>query len=643
MAFYDDGGVSYAEEQLKKARERRDVEAKKQEKFSKRLQLLNLGITGANFFLNQKADKLETEGILARSNYLTANENSKNFNAEMQEYINDGYNNQQILQFRTKDKLNGYLSETYGEDYDLSQFSDAVNKISRDFSQDPKNLESFNKVVEAQSKIPGLSQEEMIELIKREDMPPRDIASFLGNKVLKVFKSHDEETLSAEDKLEKQKSLGGLIGKRFEDSRVALQEYAALGNPIDELVEFLKSEEGSQLTVFKDVEKQIFQQAVQDKYGNSRQVTFIQNVATGPNGEAIPIGRPVETTASSIEAPIKPFTASQIQIESDNIIGLANRDIDLQDALQPYIFKDKQGQRLSSGFVNNVLMTKDNLIKNYDLDPAQASVIATKFIAGQDNYIIDTNPSLFDMDVMKGSFNTDNINQYVESIIKTKPKNGLSYELTNLRDNIQEGILGDEGLDEQEKELEISKLNNIMENYDILPAKEYNQIPIEKADISQDEKDFLTELNEVPYIGKVSEFMFGESLDIVDATWLIPGYGLFKIGGKVISKTTAPIITRQVINSKASQEFIKKAGLQIQKGFKNQNTKDMFIKNLTPVQKAIFNSMNKKGNVNMDTFTKELFSIPGVYIKGYMPSITQTVGWGLGGTVFIYAQSQQQD
>ena len=137
--------------------------------------------------------------------------------------------------------------------------------------------------------------------------------------------------------------------------------------------------------------------------------------------------------------------------------------------------------------------------------------------------------------------------------------------------------------------------------------------------------------------------MFGESLDIVDATWLIPGYGLFKIGGKVISKTTAPIITRKVINSKASQEFIKKAGLQIQKGFKNQNTKDMFMKNLTPVQKAIFNSMNKKGNVNMDTFAKELFSIPGVYIKGYMTSLKQTAGWGLGGTVFIYAQSQQQD
>ena len=69
----------------------------------------------------------------------------------------------------------------------------------------------------------------------------------------------------------------------------------------------------------------------------------------------------------------------------------------------------------------------------------------------------------------------------------------------------------------------------------------------------------------------------------------------------------------------------------------------MFMKNLTPVQKAIFNSMNKKGNINMDTFTKELFSIPGVYIKGYMPSIKQTAGWGLGGSVFIFGQSQRQE
>ena len=128
-------------------------------------------------------------------------------------------------------------------------------------------------------------------------------------------------------------------------------------------------------------------------------------------------------------------------------------------------------------------MTKDNLIKNYDLDPAQASVVATKFIAGQDTYIIDTNPSLFDIDVMKGkgNVNTDNINQYVESIINTKPRNGLSYELTNFRDSIQEGILRDEKLDEQEKELELIKLNNLMKNYDILPAKENNAIVIEKC------------------------------------------------------------------------------------------------------------------------------------------------------------------
>ena len=70
MALYEDGGVSFAQEQFEQARKRREKEAKKQEKFAKRLQLANLAITGANFVLNQKADKLEREGkqpVLLRS------------------------------------------------------------------------------------------------------------------------------------------------------------------------------------------------------------------------------------------------------------------------------------------------------------------------------------------------------------------------------------------------------------------------------------------------------------------------------------------------------------------------------------------------------------------------------------------------
>ena len=34
--FYDDGGVNFAQEQFDKARDRRDKEAKKQQKFAKR-------------------------------------------------------------------------------------------------------------------------------------------------------------------------------------------------------------------------------------------------------------------------------------------------------------------------------------------------------------------------------------------------------------------------------------------------------------------------------------------------------------------------------------------------------------------------------------------------------------------------------
>ena len=86
--FYDDGGVDFAQEQFDKARERRDREAKSQDKFNKNLLGLNVLLSGADLFLNNKADKLETDNLLAKAHYLSANENAKMFNKEYNDYIN---------------------------------------------------------------------------------------------------------------------------------------------------------------------------------------------------------------------------------------------------------------------------------------------------------------------------------------------------------------------------------------------------------------------------------------------------------------------------------------------------------------------------------------------------------------------------
>ena len=60
MARYDDGGIEFGQEQFAKARSYNEEQAKKQERFSKRLQLANIAVTGITSLINQKADALET-------------------------------------------------------------------------------------------------------------------------------------------------------------------------------------------------------------------------------------------------------------------------------------------------------------------------------------------------------------------------------------------------------------------------------------------------------------------------------------------------------------------------------------------------------------------------------------------------------
>ena len=45
MARYEDGGIEFAQEQFARARDYREEQAKKQEKFAKRLQMANLAVS----------------------------------------------------------------------------------------------------------------------------------------------------------------------------------------------------------------------------------------------------------------------------------------------------------------------------------------------------------------------------------------------------------------------------------------------------------------------------------------------------------------------------------------------------------------------------------------------------------------------
>jgi hypothetical protein len=106
--------------------------------------------------------------------------------------------------YREKQKqLTSYVQNEFGVDFDISGYSDAINRISKEYSDDKVNLASFNKAVDAQLAIPNLSQDDMIKLIQQEGAAPRSIGAFLGNSMMKLAKSHDKETMTAADKAAK--------------------------------------------------------------------------------------------------------------------------------------------------------------------------------------------------------------------------------------------------------------------------------------------------------------------------------------------------------------------------------------------------------------------------------------------------------
>ena len=460
MARYDDGGIGFGQEQFAKAREYNEEQAKKQERFSKRLQLANIAVTGVTSLINQKADALETSNATQRAHYLTQLENAKGWQTMVQGYEKEGLTREQMLYREKQKQLRNYVQNEFGSDYDIGGFSDAISRFAKEYSDDKVNLASFNKAVDAQLAIPNLSQEDMITRIQQEGAAPRSIASFLGNSMMKVAKSHDKETMSAADKEAKNRMIGGLLGEQFKASKTALEEYAAKGNPIEKIVDFMKSEKGKAIPVFKGAEQKIIKRKEVDKFGNILEVEYIGTYGQDRSGGSVLIGELVEASKSKSAAPAVRYTENEIATAADQIDRYVKKsgNVDLESSYEEYI-DEKNGR----GLAHNVITTSNNLQKQFDIPQSKAIGLASKFVLQQDGGTVDTSISLYDYHKLEGMVDTENINQYIESIRQTKSEKS-EQDIGNMYGDIVKGIQRSD-LSEDEKIGELNALNQIVSPY----------------------------------------------------------------------------------------------------------------------------------------------------------------------------------
>lgn len=638
MAFYDDGGVDFAQQQLEEARKRREKTAKSQEKFTKNLLILD-GLLGvADKAINKKADKLETEGVLARSNYISQLEQSNAFNKNYNDYVAQGYSAKDILEFETKDILEGYFTETYGEGYDFSQFRDGINNIAKEWASDPEKLESFQKQVDAHAQIPNMSSQELVEISRKQDAPPRSVAEFVGNSIFKVFKSHDDTTLSEEDRLAKQRKLGGLLGTQFDNVKTAVEEYGNVGNPIDELVTYIQ--DNPDKIVFKNAQT-VVEPVTRMVGGRTEVVPYIITYGQDGNGNTIQLGDPVPGPMSIKDSGPKQFNNQEIaktmKTVEEFILGTNDETFIDNYKIQ---FKEKP-----TIMTERILESQDFLINQYGIDRNTAFETAINYVVNQDSNNPENTPSLYDIDVALGQIDSEKIESYADSIIQTKPNVFVNSELRKLRDSMI-NVIATSGSERASED--ITTINNIMEKkYNVPTVKDYNETLIKEADIPEETKGIYKDILNTPVVGSVADFLFGEEFG--DSGWdyaaLIPVGGVAVTGTKTaIGKTVgavAPKIGNQILKHPSMAKFIAKA-TKYADPTKKMRGREMFINNLNPVEKAVFRSMNAKGNIDTMLFMKRLVTIPGVYIQksGLLPGFGTRfgkVGYGGLGAYAIYS------
>ena len=224
MSRYDDDGIEFAQQTFESARAYRESQAKKQDRFAKRLQMANLAVTGLNFAINKKADELELAQAPKRAAYLSTLESAKSFRAGEDERKKSGHS------------VEGYLTNKYYEQIKqeiekmspnavASEYQPIAMEKAKEFALASKA--DYEKILNLSNK---LNFEDFEEYYQQSAKIPRSIGGWFGSKVKNFMKGETKETI----KLRNEDALAGTtMGDAFKDADVALRAYDAhtdLGN-----------------------------------------------------------------------------------------------------------------------------------------------------------------------------------------------------------------------------------------------------------------------------------------------------------------------------------------------------------------------------------------------------------------------------
>mgnify|MGYP003624612310 FL=1 len=188
---------------------------------------------------------------------------------------------------------------------------------------------------------------------------------------------------------------------------------------------------------------------------------------------------------------------------------------------------------------------------------------------------------------------------------------------------------------------------------------------IDTSNLEESDKSWATKLlqtvNDVPILGAVTELALGEEIDAVDALWLIPGIGWVGGGAKIALSGAAKYGTKKLLASKKGSEMLSKITAQYNKtrqvqvkvngkvvrytsgpnkgkikmksvpagkffGFNSKAQYDSWYKGLTAIEKAMANSISKRGGaIDIKKFTESWSTLRGTEFVAKIPGANNKI------------------
>ena len=291
MSRYDyQGTLDFAQQKIDEARDYREEQVKKQEKFAKRLLMFDTAVRGANALINKRAEELDAKQLPQKAAYQNLLNRSQNFRTAEAERVKSGLSVEDYLE----NKYFTQLSNEAQKDFSYlspAQYNKALRAEATRLAK--ANLTAYNNLIETTKNIPTF--ENFTEYYEQQSDIPRNLASWIGSKAKGFVRKETEETLKLKNERADDALYGTAMFDKFGELSTALKAYDAVTNKgIDaaKIINKLNLKSGG---LAKDFSQTVTKKEVDNISGKVKEVTYFKGATFKADGSGMIEFRPENT------------------------------------------------------------------------------------------------------------------------------------------------------------------------------------------------------------------------------------------------------------------------------------------------------------------------------------------------------------